>query len=330
MLGRGRRHTIGRAGIVTLADARAEAKRLVAQKTLGLIKKKTPITFGKARETFVDEHYADKRPRVKKEAKRLLEKHFATLDKLSLSDVGDAELSRELDKLKRRPGEQLHAFRVCRTFLSWCVKPPRRYIPHSPLEGYAPPTKDGTNDRILSLDELKKIWLAAEGSFGALVQLLILTSARKMEIGALRWDWLVDGVLTIPGEARKNHKSLVLPLGPLARSIMDAQPKKGSYVFPGRLLTDTHINPGSFGKPKRALDLKSGVSGYGLHSLRKTTATNMASFTPPHILQAILGHSSGPVSQLQALYNKYEYLEEKRAALQLWEEKLISLLPGAL
>ena len=145
----------------------------------------------------------------------------------------------------------------------------------------------------------------------------------------MRYEWVEDNVLTIPGKVRKNHKSLTLPLGPLALELIAAQPRLNSFVFPGRK-ENTHIHDGSFAKLKIQLDEASGVTNYGLHSLRKTAATMMARETPPHILQAILGHSDGPVSDLQSLYNKYEYLEEKRHALRAWEERVQCFCPGAL
>jgi len=56
--------------------------------------------------------------------------------------------------------EKAHALAVLRTFLRWCVKPPRRYIPHSPLEGVeitlAKPRK-----RVLKDGELAMVWRAA-------------------------------------------------------------------------------------------------------------------------------------------------------------------------
>ena len=88
----------------------------------------------------------------------------------------------------------------------------------------------------------------------------------------------------------------------------------------------THIHEGSFGKYKQKLDQASGVSNYVLHDLRRTAATFLAAFTPPHIIQVILGHSQGPVSDLQAIYNKYAYLEEKRAALAEWETRVARLV----
>lgn len=76
MLGSGQRHTIGRVGVVKLTDAREEAKRIIAAKTLGLIEKESTVTFGEALPLFLEDNYRSKRPRTKSEAKRCLEGHF--------------------------------------------------------------------------------------------------------------------------------------------------------------------------------------------------------------------------------------------------------------
>lgn len=144
MLGSGRRHTIGSAAVIKLAHAREEARRLIAEKTLGLIKPASAIAFDEALTLFLDDHYRDKRPRTKKEAKRLLEKHFLpAFRRRDLAVISDRDIGKELDKLNDRPSEKLHAFRMLRTFLRWCTRPPRRYIAHSPLEGYQPRDKTG-------------------------------------------------------------------------------------------------------------------------------------------------------------------------------------------
>ena len=77
MVGSGRRRTIGRVGIVTLAEARAEAKRILAEKTLGVIARKpSTVSFVTAMESFLAENYKGKKPRTQSEARRLLTAHF--------------------------------------------------------------------------------------------------------------------------------------------------------------------------------------------------------------------------------------------------------------
>ncbi len=40
--------------------------------------------------------------------------------------------------------------------------------------------------------------------------------------------------------------------------------------------------------------------------------------TDPHVVEAVLNHRSGTISGVAAIYNRYQYLDEKRAALEAW------------
>ncbi len=60
--------------------------------------------------------------------------------------------------------------------------------------------------RILDDDEIRPIWKAAEanGTFGAIVRMCLLTAQRRRKVAAMRWaDISVDGEWTIPSEARE-------------------------------------------------------------------------------------------------------------------------------
>lgn len=326
MIGSGQRRTIGRYPIITLSDARSEAKRILAEKTLGVSKKPSSMTFDAAKDLFLEENYKDKRFRTKREAKRLLEKHFAKLSNMPLANLTDQDISRELDKLSKTPSEQLHAFRVCRTFLRWCTRPPRRYIPHSPLEGYEAPSKDKKGTRILTDDELKNVWQAAEGQFGNMIRLLILWGVRRGELARSKRTWIEGETLTIPGEFTKNGRDHAIPLLPLAKSILEAQPEINRYLFPGRK-KESHFHDGSWGKPKRSLDKKSGVTRWQIKDLRRTFRSNMPRLgISRDIAELLVNHVSETRNELDEIYDRYDYLDEKRDALRRWEERLHSLL----
>ena len=39
---------------------------------------------------------------------------------------------------------------------------------------------------------------------------------------------------------------------------------------------------------------------------------------PPHVVDKVLNHTSGTIRGVAAVYNRFEYLEERRAALEAW------------
>ncbi|MDO8878876.1 MAG: site-specific integrase [Pseudolabrys sp.] len=330
MVGSGQRKVIGRVGILSLAEARAEAKRILAQKTLGLTKKPSAINFETAVALFLEDKYKNARgKRPKSEAKRLLEKHFVpAFRKRPLSDITDGDISVQLAKLGKTPSTQLHAYRAIKVMLRWCTRPPRRYIPHSPLEGYEPPGKDKKRSRVLTDTELVKVWNAAEGRHGAMVRLLILWGTRSGETARLHRDWVEGGVLTIPGQFTKNGRAHAIPLLPMAQTILTEQATNSAHFFPGRLLNEAHFNDGSWGKLKGEIDTSSGVKDWQIRDLRRTFRSNMAKLrVPREIAEILLNHVTGAnKNDLDEIYDRYDYLDEKREALQKWETRLRELL----
>src|SRR5205085_805654 len=111
--------------------------------------------------------------------------------------------------------ERAHALVICRAFLRWCVKPPRRYLPHSPLEGIE--LKPGKKrNRILKPEEVESVWQAAATHgypYGTIVQLLLLTGQRRGEIANLRWPWIdqKEQTITLPDWITKNKKEHTFP-----------------------------------------------------------------------------------------------------------------------
>lgn len=66
-----------------------------------------------------------------------------------------------------------------------------------------------------------------------------------------------------------------------------------------------------------------------LHDLRRTATTGMARLGQPvHVVEAVLNHKSGSIKGVAAVYNRYSYADEKRAALQAWG-RYVTKLVGA-
>ncbi|WP_083846471.1 site-specific integrase [Bradyrhizobium sp. ORS 285] len=325
MIGSGKRRTLGRFGILTLSKARDEARRIVAEKTLGISRPivKTGKLFDAAVPAFIEEHYEGKKPRTKHEANRLLTTRFPGLNKKLLSEITDDDISADLKKLAATPSEQLHAFRTLRVFFKWCMRPPHRYIKHSPLEGFPAPGKDKKGKRILSDDELVKIWDACEGPFGDMVRLLILWGCRNGEIGRLMPEWRERQVITIPGEFTKNGRAHAIPILPMARLILERRRTNARYYFPGRLIDD-HFKDGSWGKFKNELEKRSGVTGWQLRDLRRTFRSTLARLkVPREIAEIMLNHvTGGGKGELDEIYDRYHYLPEKTDALKKLEAHL--------
>jgi integrase len=76
------------------------------------------------------------------------------------------------------------------------------------------------------------------------------------------------------------------------------------------------------GKP-----LPAEIASWTLHDLRRTAATGMARLNvPPHVVEKVLNHTSGTIRGVAAVYNRFEYLEERRAAVAVWGQYIDNLV----
>jgi integrase len=80
---------------------------------------------------------------------------------------------------------------------------------------------------------------------------------------------------------------------------------------------------------KRRLDQLSGVTGWRLHDLRRTCVSGMARLgVAPHVADKILNHQAGTISGVAAVYQRHEFLAERRAALDTWGAHIERVLAG--
>lgn len=186
--------------------------------------------------------------------------------------------------------------------------------------------QERARERVLTDDELKKIWSAcANDDFGHVVKLLILTGQRRGEIGALRWNEVHDTQIVLSAERTKNKRTHTIPLSDSVLSIL-AQIERGN-----RTSVFGRFNRGyqNFTLAKRDLDSRAKVEGWTLHDLRRTAVTGMAGIgIQPHIIEAVVNHVSGHKAGIAGIYNRATYDREKREALNLWAEHVMALVEG--
>ena len=131
---------------------------------------------------------------------------------------------------------------------------------------------------------------------------------------------------TLPARRSKNGHSHTLPLGPMAVGIIKSVPRMASRdaLFGQRAGEFT-----AWGKNKRDLDQRSGVSNWTVHDFRRSAASHMAdNGTPPHIIEEILNHRGGHRGGIGAVYIRSNYRAEVHAALLAWEDRVRALVEG--
>jgi integrase len=342
------RVTIGRFPIISLADARTEAKRILAEHTLGKRRPKS-VAWEDAQKAFladceerVKQH--DLKARTLTDYTRLLKKHFA-FGRRQLADVSAEDIARRIGRIADAPSERNHALVAVKVFLRWAQKSPRRYIDRNPCEGMVP-TKRPSRKRVLTETELAAVYRAAlsgEDAFSHIVALLILSGQRRGEIGALKREWIntTDRTITLPEAITKNGVEHTFPYGGSVADVLKKIPESGPHLFPASRAHVRGKPTGTFNgwpKQKEAFDKKCGVSAWTLHDLRRTFATNMAALkVPPHIVERLLNHkfgsiqnqTDGMVSAVADIYNRHLYLDEMRNAIEAWEKRLGALVRTA-
>ena len=163
--------------------------------------------------------------------------------------------------------------------------------------------------------------------FGAFVQLLFLMGQRRNEVASMHWEDLdlEDGLWTLPAERNKSNRAHVVPLSPQVVSILKSIPRTHAVlVFPAR----GRDNPISgFSKWKRKLDSLSGASDWTLHDIRRTFSTGLAELgVRIEVTERILNHQSGALGGVAGVYNRFEYLPEKRVSLERWSDHVAELV----
>jgi integrase len=301
-------------------QARKEAKRLLSAEPE--VKAFSP-TFAHARTAFLVEHYKDKAVRTQYNVAKLLTRHFKAIEHTKLAELEDADIKKCLDKLAGTPSEQLHAYRSVRCFLRWCTRPPRRYIKHSPMEGYEPPGKDRKGTRILSDEELKKVWMASEGRPQGVLRLMILWGTRNSETVSMEASWVTGDVLTIPGSHTKNGRDHSIPLLPLAKECVLAMKPSQKHLFHSRW-GETHLSVTGLAKAYREAKKRSGVTDWTIRDLRRTFRSNMARLGVSREVSEVLINHAPPV--LDEIYDRYDRIAEKREALAKHEAFIHTLV----
>jgi integrase len=341
--GQTRKHTLGSYPAIDLKTARTLASRALRAAAEGRDparekaqeRSALPDTVEAVAKQFVELHCRRaNRPRTIEATRQLLDLHvLPRWRRRPIHDVTRRDVLELLDGLVEsgRPVAANRVLTAIRKMFNWAIE--RDIIAASPCAGVKPPTPEQSRDRVLSDDELANVWRAANelgGPFGALVTLLILTGQRRDEVARMAWGEVdLDAQLwTLPKERSKNGQPHDVALSPPAVSILTSQPRIGdSFV----LTTDGKSAASNYSANKRQLDklLPADMPAWWLHDLRRTVASGMArlGINLP-VIEKILNHSSGSFGGIVGVYQRHNFADEKRRALERWGAHVADLVAG--
>lgn len=172
------------------------------------------------------------------------------------------------------------------------------------------------------------------------LRFLILTLTRRTEAAGACWSEidLNAATWTIPGSRTKNRQVHVVPLSPQAQAVLrEARALPGAtdegYVFPSPVNPLAHLDPHAMTRAVNRLCGQLKLPLGSPHDFRRTGATTLTGEryqVRRFIVGMVLGHTSHEGAAVTAVYDRNEYLAEKRQALDAWGRHIDELVhpPG--
>ncbi|MGC2082725.1 MAG: tyrosine-type recombinase/integrase [Bradyrhizobium sp.] len=345
LAGRSDKYVIGQVSAIAAIKARAEAKIAAGHVAKGenpneirrQAEAKHKEQFGELVTEYLDEKLRPikpgkkpMRPRSYAEVKRHLEDHCRPFKYRAIKGISQDDVATLYKKISRSagPGAASHVWSTGRAFMQWCMG--RGILEKNVFALYDGGGTNEPRERTLDDTELAIVWKAcSDDQFGNIVKLLILTGARRDEVGHMHVDELtldstpwVKPMWLLHEDRAKNRREHLVPLtGHALELLTKATEGRQAHVFG---YGETRGFSG-WSKAKAALDKRLKEAGHELdhwtlHDLRRSFANGLQRLKiEPHVIEACLNHST---SKLQRTYQTHDYEDERRTALKLWAEHI--------
>ncbi len=354
----------GVAGGSDPAKARRASKALAKARKLSTVAGLIETYFDDAEEGRHRPNARPKRSRTMTDERgwyaRLIKPRFG---RLPVADLTRHDVQRFIDEIgKEAPAVARRCRNIIRQAFNYGVR--REVVSHNPAQlSHVPIT--ASRERVLTDGELRAIWEAAINpstvkgldlgpGTGLALCLAMLTLQRGGEICGIHARELdrATRTWTIPGDRVKNHKTHVVPLSEAAVEILDRafslaamtgrRPTEAweGYAFPSpkprahadrTTLAEQPITRHAFSRAMARLRSKLKIEDATPHDFRRTGATNLTGERigiPRFIVSRVLNQISdtGGAAAVTGVYDRNEYLAEKRRALDAWAALLAQIV----
>jgi integrase len=311
--------SIGRHGPWTPDTARARAKQLLGTVAGGI----DPFAQALSGEGFhaAIDRYLERKRSLKSfsETERYLRDHSAPLHKLRLDQIDRRKIAALLGDVEtsRGPVARNRLRSNLSAFFAWCIQ--EGLLESNPVAGTGKANEGGSRERVLTPDELRKLWSAlGDDDFSSAVRLLLLTGQRRNEIGKLQWSEIDSArkLIVLAPDRTKNSRVHELPLSAQALAILKRIPRRNStdFLWGKRGFSD-------WDGAKQELDGRAGIAPWRLHDLRRTMATGLGELgILPHVIEQALNHVSGAKAGVAGVYNRSKLIDAVREGLQRWAD----------
>ncbi|MCZ6467239.1 MAG: integrase arm-type DNA-binding domain-containing protein [Alphaproteobacteria bacterium] len=261
------------------------------------------------------------------------------LGHLPITDITRGHIREMLDAIDDEEQTRLHPFRVdnalksARCIFNFAVM--RDIIENSPADKIQRRCVSEARDRVLDDREVAALWVVTGEHgypFGTATRVLLLTGQRRDEIGGMRWGQLDldEGILKLAKVDTKSRRANEIPLsGAVVDLLRDVPHPRGEFVFRGRGIPCISGWSGYVARLRRGLvDRLGEVENWRLHDLKRTAATGLAKLgVDLTVIKLICEHQVGETMGVTAIYNRFHYMDEKRAALEKWAAVVVPPTP---
>jgi integrase len=318
--------TVGTTDAMSIDAAREQARAILRRVRIGLPAAEPKAeTFGAVVANWLKRYVEANALRSSREITRLLNVHVLPAWKdREFTAIRRSDVATLLDNVEDHHSARQadYVLNVVRSIMNWFATRHDDYNP--PIVRGMKRQKVATRARVLDDAELRAIWQAAErnGTFGAIVRMCLLTAQRSRKVAAMKWADIEDGTWLVPKEPREKDTGGTLALPPMARAIVEAQPRLASnpHVFAGR--GNGPYRGFSAGKATLDAQLPKDTPQWQNHDLRRTARSLMsrAGVSSEHA-ERVMGHAIGGV---EGIYDRHAYRDEKANALA----RLAALIDG--
>jgi len=270
-----------------------------------------------------------------------------------ITEIGADDIRRVLQAAVDRDSkyQAFHDFALIRRLFNWAIGTGKYGLEANPCRHLSTRDLIGerlARDRVLNDDELRALWRATDRlgyPYGPLYQLLLLTGLRLGEVCGAHWSEfdLERREWTIPAERMKKIKGgakpFMVPLTDAMLTVLNSVPRfnDGDFVFSNDY-GKRPLRPNLFSDPKERLDgivleelrklaadpKRATLAPFVNHDLRRTVRTGLSALRiGEEVREAVLAHVRPGI---KGAYDKYQYLDEKREALTLWNARLRSIV----
>jgi integrase len=328
--GRSRKVKIGDARVVTIDAARARARELVfdIEKGGDPVEDKRKARQAVTVRAVIDEYLKREKPRLRPGSYDQKQRHLLVYSKGIHGERMEAVTRRQIGELleglavSKVGGAGANRTRSSLGALwAWAIASGRIDLEANPVSLVPKPATEKSRERKLTETEFGAIWRATEGDseHDRIVRLLMLTGARRDEVGGMKWSEIQGGWWAVPAPRMKSNREHRVWL---TGEVLEQLPKPvdgRDHVFGSG---DGFTN---WSRSKAALDARSGVVGWTLHDLRRTMSSMLHDdgMIEPHVVELMLAHT---VPGVAGIYNRAVMLEARKAAWERWGELVAAIV----